>query len=51
MPYYINGGYMKVKPVRGLRKSIDQIKNDMNNNLIKKKDKFNYNKEYKIDSI
>ena len=42
---------MKIKTIKGLRKSMDQIKNDMNNNLIKKKSKFNYNKEYKIDSI
>lgn len=40
---------MKIKTVKGLRKSIDQIKNDMNNTLIKKKNKFNYSREYKID--
>ena len=40
---------MKIKTVKGLRKSMDQIKSGMNNTLIKRKSKFNYNREYKID--
>jgi hypothetical protein len=40
---------MKIKTVKGLRKSMDQIKNDMDITFNKKKNKFNYNKEYKID--